>query len=176
MKRNSYSVLYHLRDNKCQNGSMHPHKLKRKILNRNMVSNLELIVPVDLLRIHSSNYKFDIFQDSPVDLFHVGLIGLLHTTIDLTNQSIGTARTEKIGERVNGNQGFGQTIQWRHKQYWNGDSWLKFLAMAQFVYDQELKRSDSFELSMLSSVMSMCVWLKRISIRKRMGASYSLLG
>ncbi len=105
-------------------------------------------------------YKFDIYQDSPVDFFHVGLIGLLPTTISLINDLLPERTTARISEVMSKYWTSGESLQWKHHGYWTGEHWLKFFSICCFVYQELLDGNDNTHAAILVCLFRLCEWLR----------------
>ena len=69
-------------------------------------------------------YKFDIFQDSVVDLFHITLIGLLPTVLAEADNFLERRKRDEIASHINSVKINNSSLSTKDKEYWNGDMWL----------------------------------------------------
>ncbi len=110
-------------------------------------------------------YGFDIFQDSPVDLFHVTIIGLLPTTISLINSKIPNAKVALI-EGALKELSVGDALSWNDCKFWNGDKWLKFLSIAPFLYSKVLDDTNDIECAFYVCLLRLFNWIRMIMKRR----------
>ncbi len=110
-------------------------------------------------------YGFDIHQHSPVDLFHVGIIGLLPTTIALINEKLPPRKKDMIHTQVK-RLAIGDSLNWDEHKYWNGDKWLLFMSIAPFVYSNIIDEKDDIERALHACLMRLCNCLRMMLSRR----------
>ena len=109
-------------------------------------------------------YKFDIYTDSPVDFFHISLIGLFPTTIALINSKLSSSKVNEIQGHMN-DLGV-SNLKWSDNAYWNGDMWLRFYSIAPFIYDRLLSIQDDFECGLLVCLFRLCNWMRLMLLER----------
>ncbi len=94
----------------------------------------------------NDKYGFDIFIDSPVDPFHVIIIGILPTSVDLINSMLDEDKIEMLGSELQRMKTESKDIpDWSTKNYWNGDQWMKFFSTMPYVYGNIINMNNSRE-------------------------------
>lgn len=85
-------------------------------------------------------YGFDVYQDTPVDLFHLLLIGLSPTHIKMLHEVMSGEERSLLKEEMNR---LNCRLNYDEREYWHGDNWLLFFSFAPFAYSKVLNSDKS---------------------------------
>lgn len=103
-------------------------------------------------------YKFDIYQDSPLDLFHIILKGVFPSHIEMLSNQLQTGELAYLKEKL---KELGCSLKYEQREYWLGDHWLQFFKYTPFLYHKVLieYKPSVAKTSHYSILVKGCRWM-----------------
>lgn len=108
--------------------------------------------------------QFDVHTNTPPDLFHSVILGVIRTHLELIIEKLNTVEVEQLSSIANSFK-FKETAlpTFSGRAYWNGDQWLRFWLVSPFILQKFFfERGEVSDTSRITSKSLLTTWFDQV--------------